>query len=93
MKVNRVTYVRGWAGVRACPVVEGRPPSWIRRRPARGRLLGDFIPNRVRPVRILSTQTFRVAGVWIFLHKTFRVGRALEFICTNFRGFLVSRKH
>ena len=45
-----------------------------------------FIP----PVRISSTETFRVAGVGVISRQIFRVGRALEFISfiyTNFRFF------
>ena len=34
----------------------------------------DFIPlDFIPPVRILSTQTFRVAGVWILFTQTFLV--------------------
>ena len=59
--------------------LEGRRHGRSRRRPARsplyvgGRVPGPR-PDRARPVRMLSTQTF--SG-----------GRGLDFIYTNFRGF------
>ena len=59
----------------ACPAVEGREPGWIRRRPARGpasAIFDTFYYHRFVPsVRILSTHTFRVAGVWILSTQTF----------------------
>ena len=58
----------------ACPAGEGRLPGWIRRRPVRSPLLQILCqvldPS---PIRILSRQMFRVAGVLILYGQTLRV--------------------
>ena len=74
-----------WAGVGACPAVEGRRPGRIRWRPASEPGVGGPVPvpmpGLVRPVRIFSTQTSTVAGVRIlydfiyFSTKNSRVAR------------------
>ena len=90
IKVNRVTcghvYVGGWAGVGACPAVEGRQPGRIRRRPARGpllELLYQLLCARSGP----DTQCFRMAGVWILFTPNFSGNRGLDFNYIEFRGF------
>ena len=78
-------YVGGCAGVGACPAVVGRKSGRIRRRPARGASFqiwwssfGDpalviqlWWSRFYYPLRISSTQTFRVAGLWILCTQTF----------------------
>ena len=68
-------YVGGWVGVSACPA-EGRRPGRIRRRAA----------GRPR-LEVLFAQV-RYAPSPDFIYTTFSGDRGLDFIYTNFRGFV-----
>jgi hypothetical protein len=84
--------VGGWVGVGACPVVEVGDPAGS----AGGRLDLHLCRSCARSctpsVRILSKQTFRVAGVWILSTQTLQVARVRILLMQTFGAF-VGRKH
>ena len=80
----------------ACMAAEGRRPGRTRRRPARTPMLDVLYPgssNLGSPsVRILSPQTFQVAGVSTLSTQTFRVAGVWILSTQTCRAF-VGRKH
>ena len=87
MSIVCTVYVGGWVGVGACTAAEGRRSGRIGRRAARRPsyvLYPAPIPSSCTPVRILSTQTFRVTGVWTLSTQTLRLA-GVWILYTNFQ--------